>query len=148
VDQGAALKLTRWDCGADWFGDTKNCVVAGSRFLRGRAERREFFDEDFGGRVVDRSVSRRVGRAGRRCHGQGTDLGGELERENLDEIRKALVKGGNTRVTITELPDLNHLFHTCKTGAVSEYGEIEETLAPAALTLIGDWVVDQVKSKS
>ena len=51
-------------------------------------------------------------------------------KEDLAEIAKALKKGGNTRVTTKELPGLNHLFQTCKTGAVSEYGEIEETIAP------------------
>ncbi len=35
-------------------------------------------------------------------------------KENLDEIRKALQQAGNTRVTIKELPGLNHLFQTCK----------------------------------
>ena len=69
-------------------------------------------------------------------------------KENLDEIRKAFEKGGNTRVTIMELAGLNHLFQTCATGVVSEYGEIEETFAPAALKLIGEWVVDQVKGGS
>jgi uncharacterized protein len=62
-------------------------------------------------------------------------------KENLAEIAKALKKGGNTQVTTRELPGLNHLFQTCKTGSVSEYGEIEETIAPAALSAIGDWVI-------
>jgi uncharacterized protein len=61
-------------------------------------------------------------------------------KEDLAEIAKALKKGGNTRVLTKELPGLNHLFQTCKTGAVSEYSEIEETIAPAALKVIGDWV--------
>jgi uncharacterized protein len=61
-------------------------------------------------------------------------------KEDLAEIAKALKKGGNTRVTTKELPGLNHLFQTCKTGAISEYSAIEETIAPAALKVIGDWV--------
>ena len=63
-------------------------------------------------------------------------------KEDLAEIAKALKKGGNTRVTTKELPGLNHLFQTSKTGAVSEYAEIEETIAPEALKVIGDWIVD------
>jgi hypothetical protein len=47
-------------------------------------------------------------------------------------------------VTTKELPGLNHLFQTCKTGAVSEYAEIEETIAPAALKVIGDWIDEQL----
>ena len=68
-------------------------------------------------------------------------------KENLGEIEKALKKGGNTRVTVKELPGLNHLFQTCKTGSVAEYGIIEETIAPAALKVIGDWVLEQAKSR-
>jgi hypothetical protein len=58
--------------------------------------------------------------------------------ENLGPIRAALQ--GNPRATIVELPRLNHLFQTAKLGSLGEYGEIEETLAPAALTTIVDWV--------
>ena len=64
-------------------------------------------------------------------------------KENLEEIAKAIKKGGNTRVTTQQLPGLNHLFQTCKTGSVAEYSQIEETIAPAALKVIGDWVVKQ-----
>ena len=66
-------------------------------------------------------------------------------KENLSEIAKALKKGGNTRVTTKELAGLNHLFQTCKTGSVAEYSQIEETIAPAALKLIEDWIVDVVR---
>jgi len=57
--------------------------------------------------------------------------------ENLGPIRTAL--NGNPRATVVELPRLNHLFQTAKLGAPGEYGEIEETLAPGALTTIVDW---------
>jgi fermentation-respiration switch protein FrsA (DUF1100 family) len=60
-------------------------------------------------------------------------------KEDLAAIKTALT--GTRDVTVAELPGLNHLFQTAKTGAPSEYGEIEETIAPAALVLIGDWVV-------
>jgi uncharacterized protein len=68
-------------------------------------------------------------------------------KENLAEIRKALQQAGNKQVTIKELPGLNHLFQTCRTGTVAEYALIEETIAPAALKVIGDWVVEQVRSR-
>ncbi len=66
-------------------------------------------------------------------------------KENLSEIEKALKKGGNTKVTVKELPGLNHLFQTSTTGAPSEYATIEETLSPLALKEMGDWVVAQAK---
>jgi uncharacterized protein len=68
-------------------------------------------------------------------------------KENLQEIRHALERGGNTQATVKALPSLNHLFQTCKTGAVSEYGEIEETFAPVALQSISDWIIEQVRSR-
>jgi uncharacterized protein len=63
--------------------------------------------------------------------------------QNLPEIAAALKAGGNRDVTIRELPGLNHLFQTCQTGAVSEYGQIEETIAPVALDTISDWIVQR-----
>ena len=60
--------------------------------------------------------------------------------QNLPEIAKALKEGGNSAVTIRELANLNHLFQTSKTGAPTEYSQIEETFAPAALELVGDWI--------
>ena len=59
--------------------------------------------------------------------------------EDLNPIRAALQ--GNPETTIVELPNLNHLFQTAKVGTPAEYGEIEETIAPAALKTIADWVV-------
>jgi pimeloyl-ACP methyl ester carboxylesterase len=65
-------------------------------------------------------------------------------KENLSEIQKALKQGGNVHVTVKELAGLNHLLQTCTTGSVAEYAAIEETIAPAALKVIGDWVTEQV----
>jgi hypothetical protein len=45
-------------------------------------------------------------------------------KESRAEIERALKQGSNVRVTIKELPGLNHLFQTCKTGVVSEYRQI------------------------
>ena len=38
------------------------------------------------------------------------------------------------------MPQMNHLFQTCKTGAVAEYAQIEETMSPAALETISTWM--------
>lgn len=62
-------------------------------------------------------------------------------KENLPEIARALKKGGNTRGVTREMPGLNHLLQTAKTGAPSEYAQIEETMAPAALTAISDFIL-------
>ncbi|AMJ64452.1 alpha/beta hydrolase [Hymenobacter sp. PAMC 26628] len=59
---------------------------------------------------------------------------------NLAAIAQGLKAGGNRDVTTQALPSLNHLFQTAPTGAIGEYGTIEETFAPSALQIIGDWV--------
>jgi pimeloyl-ACP methyl ester carboxylesterase len=66
-------------------------------------------------------------------------------KENLQAIDQAVRTGGKAKVTLREMPGLNHLFQTSKSGAPSEYGAIEETFAPAALQVIGEWVVGITK---
>jgi pimeloyl-ACP methyl ester carboxylesterase len=60
---------------------------------------------------------------------------------NLAAIKQGLQSSGNRDVTTQVLPGLNHLFQNAPTGSPSEYGIIEETFAPAALQLIGDWLL-------
>ena len=76
-------------------------------------------------------------------------INGELDlqvsaKQNLPEIAKALKTGGNKNFKIVELPNLNHLFQPTKTGAFSEYGKIEETISPAVLTIMSEWIRKQV----
>lgn len=66
-------------------------------------------------------------------------------KENLSGIGNALEKGGNTKVTVKELANLNHLFQNCKTGSPAEYAKIEETFSPLALNEISDWILKQVR---
>lgn len=62
-------------------------------------------------------------------------------KENLKGIRNSLEKAGNKNFEIVEFEGLNHLFQTTKTGAPSEYGVIEETIAPQVLEKIADWIL-------
>jgi dienelactone hydrolase len=64
-------------------------------------------------------------------------------KQNLDGLRR--LTAANKDVTLVELPGLNHLFQTSTTGAVSEYGDIDETFAPVALTTISDWIVKRMQ---
>ena len=66
-------------------------------------------------------------------------------KENLSAIQSALKKGGNKNFEVKMLPGLNHLFQTSKTGAVSEYGKIEETISPVALQTMLDWITKTIK---
>jgi pimeloyl-ACP methyl ester carboxylesterase len=61
-------------------------------------------------------------------------------KENLQAIEKALIFGGNSHYLIEELPGLNHLFQTATTGSPTEYAKIEETISPAALDVMGNWI--------
>lgn len=67
--------------------------------------------------------------------------------ENLKAIGEALKAGGNTNYMVRELTGLNHLFQAAQTGGVSEYGKNEETFSPAALQIIGDWILSVASPK-
>lgn len=67
--------------------------------------------------------------------------------ENLKAIEKALQSGGNTNVTIREIPNLNHLFQTSATGLPDEYGTLEETMSPEVLELVGSWIEQHTGKK-
>jgi len=66
-------------------------------------------------------------------------------KSNLSAIEKALAEGGNKNFKTLELPNLNHLFQNCETGAVAEYGQIEETISPEVLEIISEWIWEVVK---
>jgi hypothetical protein len=66
-------------------------------------------------------------------------------KSNLPAIEKALAEGGNKNFKTLELPNLNHLFQNCETGAVAEYGQIEETISPEVLEIISEWIWEVVK---
>jgi uncharacterized protein len=66
-----------------------------------------------------------------------------LPTQNLPAIRKALAESGNQHVEVDELPGLNHLFQTAKTGSPTEYAQIEETMSPVALDKMATWILKQ-----
>lgn len=66
-------------------------------------------------------------------------------KQNLSAIESALKKGGNKNFEVKLLPGLNHLFQTSTTGAVSEYGKIEETISPIALQTMLNWINKIIK---
>jgi uncharacterized protein len=64
--------------------------------------------------------------------------------ENLAGIAAGLAAGENPDFAIQELPGLNHLFQTTKTGSVTEYALIEETISPRALVIVRDWLLSHL----
>jgi len=64
---------------------------------------------------------------------------------NLEGIKRALMVGGNQNVTIEKASELNHAFQESVTGMPDEYGKIDQTFAPVALTKISDWILQQTR---
>lgn len=68
-------------------------------------------------------------------------------KESLSAIETALKAGGNPDYRIVEMPGLNHLLQTAKTGAIGEYGTIEETMSPQVLELVSSWIRERFPKK-
>jgi hypothetical protein len=67
--------------------------------------------------------------------------------QNLPAITWELEAGANTDYEVVKLAGLNHFFQTATMGAPSEYGEIEETISPTVLNLIGEWIARHSKKE-
>ena len=59
----------------------------------------------------------------------------------LSKIEQGLQVAGNHDVTVVAIPNQNHWFQECKTGALAEYGVIQETMHESTLELITDWIL-------
>lgn len=66
-------------------------------------------------------------------------------KENMEVIDVLINESGKGNISSKELEGLNHLFQECKTGMVSEYSQIEQTISPVALEEIYSWIMKQVK---
>ena len=60
--------------------------------------------------------------------------------QNLPAYEKIIAEHGKTNLTLHEMPDLNHLFQHCETGAIEEYATIDETISPEVLEMIVGFV--------
>ena len=68
-----------------------------------------------------------------------------LAASNIAGIKKALKKSKSKVYETKILPGLNHLFQHCTACTVKEYGQLEETFSPEALTIMGDWLRKEVR---
>lgn len=64
---------------------------------------------------------------------------------NLGLIEKAVKASGNKNVSTKLFEGKNHLFQTCKTCKLDEYGYIEETIAPDVLSYLASWIIKTIK---
>lgn len=60
--------------------------------------------------------------------------------ENLTAIETALNNDENATFSTKIFPGLNHLFQSCETGLVNEYGVLEETFSEDVLKEITEWI--------
>jgi len=86
----------------------------------------------------------------RKMKGKVLVLNGEkdiqvVSKSNLAGWKASLAKSGVKKYDVVELPGLNHLFQHCKTCSVPEYAQIEETISPEVLEIIGNWMKANVK---
>ena len=68
-----------------------------------------------------------------------------ISKSNLAGIESSLKKSKAKTFEVKEMEGLNHLFQTCKTCTVAEYGQLEESFSPEALRLIREWLQKNVK---
>jgi pimeloyl-ACP methyl ester carboxylesterase len=64
-------------------------------------------------------------------------------KQNFEAIESALTKAGHKNHKLVSYKNLNHLFQNSKTGALSEYGQIEETMAKEVLDELTTWLKAQ-----
>jgi len=64
-------------------------------------------------------------------------------KQNLPAIAAALAESSSKDWQVVQLPGLNHLFQTAKTGGVGEYSSIDETIAPMALRTLNSWLSER-----
>ncbi|NNF57486.1 MAG: alpha/beta hydrolase [Rhodothermaceae bacterium] len=60
--------------------------------------------------------------------------------QNEEPMRAALAASNSPLWDVETFEGLNHLFQTAPTGSMGEYGTIEETMNPAVLARIADWI--------
>lgn len=64
---------------------------------------------------------------------------------NLAAIEKYLKQSSSNDIEVKSFKGLNHLFQHCKKCTFDEYSDIEETIAPEVLELLGNWISERVK---
>ncbi|MDE2690074.1 MAG: alpha/beta fold hydrolase [Acidobacteriota bacterium] len=63
--------------------------------------------------------------------------------QNQSAMETAFAGSGNRDITVRRFPEMNHLFQTAGSGSPNEYAQIEETMAPEVLDLIGSWIAQR-----
>ena len=67
-----------------------------------------------------------------------------IAESNIKGIKQALQKSRSPKFDVIVLPGLNHLFQKCTVCNIMEYGMLEETISPGALSIITGWLRENV----
>ncbi len=68
-----------------------------------------------------------------------------VDYHGLAAVAAALHQAGNRDITTQVLPGLNHLLQPCRTCLPNEYNDLDTTLDPAVLRIVGDWLAQHTK---
>ncbi|WP_338396003.1 alpha/beta hydrolase family protein [Fulvitalea axinellae] len=66
-------------------------------------------------------------------------------KKNLEAMKAALKEAGNTKVGFKVLPGLNHLFQECEKGLPAEYPTIKQTISPALMMGLANWILKRAQ---
>lgn len=67
---------------------------------------------------------------------------GTLDLQVSAEESVAFLDGMNDNITIVTIENMNHIFQLAETGALSEYGTLEQTVLPELLETVADWILE------
>ena len=76
--------------------------------------------------------------------GKDVQVDEALHRQALQSGLASLPIAARRQVQVVSLPDANHLFLRAASGGVAEYGSVDPHLMPELLSLLRDWVREQV----
>jgi pimeloyl-ACP methyl ester carboxylesterase len=68
-----------------------------------------------------------------------------VDYHGLAPVAAALRQAGNRDVTTQVLPGLNHLLQPCRTCLSNEYNDLDITLDPAVLRVVGNWLAQHTR---
>jgi uncharacterized protein len=63
-----------------------------------------------------------------------------ISKSNLPAIEAALKQSKSKNYEVKELEGLNHLFQECKSCTINDYGQLQQTISPAVLEIMTNWM--------
>ncbi|GAB5490909.1 MAG: hypothetical protein Phog2KO_11240 [Phototrophicaceae bacterium] len=67
---------------------------------------------------------------------------GSLDLQVSAEQNISAIESMNDTITIVTIENMNHIFQIAETGAVSEYGTLEQTVTDELLETLSDWILE------